>query len=102
MTPNFPFANGYTVDCTETETKLGLSWHQVEEQILAQLEEIGISKDEFHKNFKLDGAVEDVEQQALVNATQYDGITVDSKAVTTPVGVVSQTNWDPADEMTEV
>ena len=40
---------------TETETKLGLSWHQVEEQILAQLEEIGISKDEFHKNFKLDG-----------------------------------------------
>ena len=24
------------------------------------------------------------------------------KAVTTPVGVVSQTNWDPADEMTEV
>ena len=102
LTPNFPFANGYTVDCTETETKLGLSWHQVEEQILAQLEEIGISKDEFHKNFKLDGAVEDVEQQALVNATQYDGITVDSKAVTTPVGVVSQTNWDPADEMTEV
>lgn len=49
LTPNFPFANGYTVDCTETETKLGLSWHQVEEQILAQLEEIGISKDEFHK-----------------------------------------------------
>ncbi|MCQ5060211.1 hypothetical protein, partial [Agathobacter rectalis] len=38
----------------------------------------------------------------MVNATQYDGITVDSKAVTTPVGVVSQTNWDPADEMTEV
>ena len=37
LTPNFPFANGYTVDCTETETKLGLSWHQVEEQILAQL-----------------------------------------------------------------
>ena len=36
-----------------------IKWHQVEEQILAQLEEIGISKDEFHKNFKLDGAVED-------------------------------------------
>ena len=45
----------------KSETKLGLSWHQVEEQILAQLEEIGISKDEFHKNFKLDGAVEDVD-----------------------------------------
>jgi len=94
LKPSFPFANGYTVNCSEDEIKLALSWHQVEEQILAQLENLGISKADFHNDFKLDGGE--------ANATQYDGVAVDSKAVTTPVGVVAQTTWDPSDEMTEV
>lgn len=94
LSPVFNFKDTYTVDCAQTNIKHSLTWYQVEEQIIAQLEKQGISKAEFHDDFKLDGGEAD--------ATQYDGALVDSKIVTTPVGVVAQTTWDPSDEQTEV
>lgn len=45
LTPNFDFADIYTVNCTETQKELKLTWHQFEEQIIAQLEKQGISKE---------------------------------------------------------
>lgn len=93
LAASFPFNDGYTVDCTETAIKHSLTWYQVEEQIIAQLEKQGISKADFHDNFKLDGGATD--------ATQYDGVVVDSKR-STKTGVVQQTTWDPEDEKTEV
>ena len=93
LAPEFTFNDKYTVDCSRDEITLKITWHQVEEQILAQLEAQGISKEEFHNDFKLDGGEAD--------ATQYNGILVTSTP-TGKKGVVSQTTWDPADEETEV
>lgn len=84
----------YTVDCTENEHKLELKWHDFEEGILAQLEEqAGISKEEFHNDFKLEGGND--------NATQFDGTLVTSKP-TTKKGIVKQTISDTGAEETQI
>ena len=90
---NFPFDKAYTVDCSTNSIALTLKWYQVSEQILAQLQKLGISKEQFHDGFEIDGGT--------IDATQYNGVEVSSVA-TTKVGVVSQTTWDPADTETEV
>jgi hypothetical protein len=90
---------GYTVDCAATDiTVKKLSWHDVEEQILAAL---NISKAEFEKDYSLDGGTSD--------ATQYNGTTADSDDVTKDndaktikVGKVSKTTYDTEDTQTEV
>ena len=89
----FPFTTGYTVDCSETEQTLRIEWHDFEEDILAQLESLGISKEEFHSDFTLDGGEAD--------ATQYDGILATSTA-TTKKGTISQTTTDTGAEQTEI
>lgn len=92
-TPSFPFTDGYTVNCTENETTLKIEWHDFEEDILAQLEQKGISKEDFHNNFTLDGGE--------ANATQYDGTEVTSQP-TTNKGIVSQTTSDTGAEETQI
>ena len=63
LTPNFPFANGYTVDCTETETKLGLSWHhRVEEQFWLNWKKLVFLRMNSIK-FQIGWCCRDVEQQ---------------------------------------
>ena len=96
LSPEFTFNDPYTTNCTNDKIELKVTWHQVEEQILAELEKQGISKEEFHSDFKLDGFVDGVS-----DATQYDGILV-SSVPTTKKGEVIQTTWDPADTETEV
>ena len=91
---NFNFNDVYTVDCSETVKPFDLTWHQVEEQIIAKLEAQGISKEEFHDDFKLDGGID--------NATQYTNSTIDATAVITKVGAVSQTEADDAATETQV
>lgn len=94
LKPSFGFNNVFTVNCTENETELKLTWHQFEEQIIAQLENQGVSKQDFHDNFTLDGGVN--------NATQYDGVEVGSKALVTKYGVVSQTIEDAGGNETQI
>lgn len=90
----FIFDDVYTVDCTTNNKINKLSWHQVEEEILAELyEQEGISKEEFHREFTLDGGTTD--------ATQYNNTTV-TATPTTKYGVVSQTTGDPGHEETEI
>lgn len=89
----FPFDDVYTVNCTEDATTLKIEWHDFEEEILAKLIDLGISKEEFHNDFTLDGGT--------ANATQYNGITVTSTA-TTKKGVVAQTTSDTGAEETQV
>lgn len=83
----------YVVDCTENEHKLEITWHDFEEDILAQLETLGISKEEFHNDFKLEGGND--------NATQFDGILATSQP-TTKKGIVKQTISDQGPEQTEI
>lgn len=93
--PPFEFNKDYTVDCTETETTLKIEWHDFEEDILAQLlEQKGISKEDFHNNFTLDGGEAD--------ATQYDGTEVTSQPTTAKKGIVSQTTTDTGAEETQI
>lgn len=93
--PPFEFNNDYTVDCTETETTLKIEWHDFEEDILAQLlEKEGISKEDFHDNFTLDGGEAD--------ATQYDGTEVTSQPTIAKKGIVSQTTTDTGAEETQI
>lgn len=90
----FTFTDVYTVDCTTNNEEHRLKWHQVEEEIFAVLyEQEGISKEEFHREFTLDGGTTD--------ATQYNNTTV-TATPTTKYGVVSQTTGDPGHEETEV
>lgn len=90
----FIFDDVYTVDCSTNNKTNKLTWHQVEEEILAELyEQEGISKQEFHNEFTLDGGTTD--------ATQYNNTTVKATP-TTKYGVVSQTTADPGHEETEV
>ena len=91
---NFDFDERYTVDCSVNEEKFDLSWHQVEEQIIAQLEAQGISKQEFHDDFTLDGGIGD--------ATQYTNTTVDATPVATKIGTVTQTAGDVNPTETQV
>ena len=91
----FPFDEVYTVDCSKNNETHRLKWYQVEEEIFAELyEQQGISKEEFHNEFTLDGGT--------ANATQYNNTTVTATPVTTPAGIVSQTTGDPGHEETEV
>lgn len=90
----FTFTDVYTVDCTTNNEEHRLRWHQVEEEIFAVLyEQEGISKQEFHNEFTLDGGTAD--------ATQYNNTTVTATPAT-KYGVVSQTTGDPGHEETEV
>lgn len=93
LTPEFGFNDGYTVDCTETEKTLKIEWHDFERDILAQLEKQGISKEDFHDNFTLDGGNDD--------ATQYDGKLVTS-VPTAKKGIVKQTITDTGAEETQI
>lgn len=93
LTPSFPFTDGYTVNCTENETTLKIEWHDFERDILAQLEKQGISKEDFHDNFTIDGGAAD--------ATQYDGTEVTSQP-TSKKGVVAQTTTDTGTEETQI
>ncbi len=91
--PPFAFTNGYTVDCSENATTLKIEWHDFEEDILAQLVKQGISKEDFHDNFKLEGVDTD--------ATQYDGTEATSQP-TTKKGIVAQTTTDTGAEETQI
>lgn len=92
--PPFEFNKNYTVDCSEAETTLKIEWHDFEEDILAKLlEKQGISKEEFHNKFKLEGGD--------TNATQYDGVEATSQP-TTKKGIVAQTTTDTGNEETQV
>lgn len=93
LTPEFGFNDEYTVNCTETEKTLKIEWHDFEEDILAQLEKQGISKEDFHTNFKLDGGNDD--------ATQYDGKLATSMP-TSKKGIVKQTITDTGAEETQI
>lgn len=92
----FTFTDPFTVDCTKNDEVLQIKWHDFEEDILAELIEKGISKEDFENNFTLDGLYTD--------ATQYTGTEVTSVAVAAAnkKGIVSQTTGDTGDEMTEV
>lgn len=92
----FTFTDPFTVDCTKNDEELQIKWHDFEEDILAELIEKGISKEDFENNFTLDGLYTD--------ATQYTGTEVTSVAVAAAnkKGIVSQTTGDTGDEMTEV
>ena len=92
----FTFTDPFTVDCTKDNEILSIKWHDFEEDILAELDKNGISKEDFENNFTLDGLYTD--------ATQYTGTEVTSVAVAAAnkKGIVSQTTGDTGDEMTEV
>lgn len=94
LTPEFGFNDEYTVNCTETEKPLQIEWHDFEEDILAQLEKQGISKEDFHTNFELDGGNDD--------ATQYDGKLATSMPTTSKKGIVKQTITDTGAEETQI
>ena len=55
---SYTFTEGFTLSCAESLEPLTLKWYEIEESILAQL---GISKAEFHNNYKFD-AVEGEEE----------------------------------------
>lgn len=93
LNAQFQFNDKYTVNCTENEHKLEIAWHDFEEDILAKLQELGISKEDFHTNFKLEGGNDD--------ATQYDGVTATSQPATKK-GIVKQTISDTGAEQTEI
>ena len=89
----------YTINCDNTTAlKQVLTWHEVEEKIIA---EIGISKANFEKNYKLVGANSGTYdgKAALLDATQYDK---NGKALTTKIGTVNQTKTDIQGHETEV
>ena len=92
----FTFTDPFTVDCTKNDETLQIKWHDFEEDILAELIDKGISKEDFETNFTLDGLYTD--------ATQYTGTEVNSVAVAAAdkKGEVSQTTGDTGNEMTEV
>lgn len=92
----FTFTDPFTVDCTKDNEILSIKWHDFEEDILAELDKNGISKEDFETLFTLD--------YSLLNATQFDGTTETSVAIPTAdmKGIVSQTTADVAGHMTEV
>lgn len=68
ITPvNFGFGNGYTVSCSTAAQTFKLTWSQIEEQILAQL---NMSKATFEKNYdlRMENATTGVAQQVTVAA----------------------------------
>ncbi len=79
---------GYTLTCGDNAymTQL-LKWNEIEEMILAELH---TSKADFHDNYALTGSDAD--------ATQYNA----NGAVTTKVGVISQTTADVDGTQTQV
>lgn len=92
----FEFTDPFTVDCTKDNEILSIKWHDFEEDILAELDKNGISKEDFETLFTLD--------YSLLNATQFDGTTETSVAIPTAdmKGIVSQTTADVDGHMTEV
>ncbi len=92
----FTFTDPFTVDCTKDNEILSIKWHDFEEDILAELDKNGISKEDFETLFTLD--------YSLLNATQFDGTTETSVAIPTAdmKGIVSQTTADVDGHMTEV
>ena len=92
----FTFTDPFTVDCTKDNEVLSIKWHDFEEDILAELDKNGISKEDFETLFTLD--------YSLLNATQFDGTTETSVAIPTAdmKGIVSQTTADVDGHMTEV
>lgn len=92
----FTFTDVFTVDCTKDNEILSIKWHDFEEDILAELDKNGISKEDFETLFTLDYVVTD--------ATQFDGVTETSAPVasTDKKGIVSQTTADVDGHMTEV
>ena len=92
----FVITDGYTVNCSNADLTKKLSWHQIEERIIAHAD-LSISKEEFEKNYKLDGFIEDT-----TPATQFTNTTMDATPVTTALGKVIKTVDDTEPTMTEV
>ena len=92
----FDFDKVYTVSCSTTPFNFNLSWHQVEEQIIAH-PDLGITKDEFEANYELDGFV-----ASSTPATQFNNTTSGATALVSPVGEVTKTTADVDGNMTEV
>lgn len=98
-TAEFTIDSAYTVACTPNIFEHRQSWDQVVDGILSVL---NMSKDEFNKEFTLDGATGEGDIQW--NATQYTNNTVEAEAIpnTQWFGVAGITNKDIYGTMTEV
>lgn len=93
ITPvNFGFGKGYTVSCSTADQTFKLTWSQIEEQILAQL---NMSKATFEKNYSLrmENATAGIAQQVNVaadnsisNATVKYGVVTKLPDPTLPQG----------------
>lgn len=93
ITPvNFGFGNGYTVSCSQTPQTFKLTWSQIEEKILAEL---NMSKATFEKNYtlKMKDAANNIAQQVTVaadksitNAATEYGVVTKSPDPTLPQG----------------
>lgn len=93
ITPvNFGFGNGYTVSCSTADQTFKLTWSQIEEQILAQL---NMSKATFEKNYdlRMENATAGIAQQVTVaadnsisNATVKYGVVTKLPDPTLPQG----------------
>lgn len=81
----------YTITCAGDFTIQKLAWHDIEEQIIAQL---NMSKADFERKYSLDGGQN--------NATQYGGDNNEALAADRYIGVISQTQSDQAGTQTEV
>ena len=90
----FGFNDGYTLNCSEDALVHKLSWHQVEEKIIAVLK---TSKEKFEKEYKLEGFVKN-----STPADQFDETTKEAVAIVDPVGKVVITTDDTEATQTEV
>ena len=84
----YTFHDEYTLNCGTADLVQNVTWFQIEEQILAQL---NMSKADFERSFVYDGA-----------EFQYDKVAVDAKALAELETTVEQTSADVDGTMTEV
>lgn len=84
----YTFNEEFTLSCREEAWVQNVTWFQIEEQILAQL---NVSKEEFERNYKYDGPT-----------AQYSEATLDATPLTKLNTTVEQTQTDINGTMTEV
>ena len=87
-TTEFTFNEGFTLSCRTEDWVQEVTWFQIEEQILAQL---NISKEDFERSYIYDGPM-----------IQYSEATLDAMPLTKLSTKVEQTNVDVEGTMTEV
>ena len=87
-TTDYTFNEAFTLSCREEAWVQNVTWFQIEEQILAQL---NTSKEDFERNYKYDGPM-----------IQYSEATLDAMPLTKLNTKVEQTQTDVDGTMTEV